>query len=102
MLAAIPARRFAATLVALALGASLVAACAPRATRDDCEKLGDHLVEVLNRNQDAAGAALMKPILDKVREKEITACTGKMTVSQVKCGMEARTGAEMDRCVPRD
>ena len=99
MLAENPAR---ALFVALTLGASLLAACAPEASQAACEKLGDHMVEVLNRNQDAAGAALMRPILDKMREKEITACTGKMTASQVKCGLEAKTGAEMDKCVSKD
>jgi hypothetical protein len=101
MLAASSARRLPIALVGLVLGASLLAACAPKATQADCEKLGDHMIEVVNRNQDASSAALMKPIMDKLREKEIGACTGKMTVAEVKCGMDAKTGADMDKCLPK-
>lgn len=102
MFAATTARRLplALALVGLALGASLVA-CAPKAGKDECEKLGDHMIAVVNRNQDPSSAALMKPIMDKLRDKEIEACTGKMTVAQVKCGMDAKTGAEMDACLPK-
>jgi hypothetical protein len=100
MFAATAARRLTLALVGLTLGASLVA-CAPKAGKEECEKLGDHMIEVVNRNSDPASAALMKPVMDKLRQKEIDACTGKMTVDQVKCGIAAKTGAEMDACLPK-
>lgn len=101
MLAATTARRLPLALVGLALGAALLAACAPKAGKEDCEKLGDHMIQVVNRNADPASAALMKPVMDQLRQKEIDACTGKMTVDQVKCGLDARTGAEMEACLPK-
>jgi hypothetical protein len=82
----------------LVLGASALAACAPKATKEECEKLGDHVVEVLLRGYDAEGAKLAKPLMDKVRVKEIDACVGKMAASEVKCAMEGKTGAEIDKC----
>jgi hypothetical protein len=74
--------------------------CTPKATQEDCEKMADHIVKVLMRDMDEKSAALAKPMMDQVRAKEIAACVGKSSTAEVKCTMEGKTGAEIQKCRP--
>jgi hypothetical protein len=114
MLFAMPLRRVARSLAPLALVAGLATGCGDAPSKDDCEKLLEHLVELevsaggakppTEGDQaaiDAARAELAKQkkaIVDAASAKFIEACADKTPKAVVTCSLAAKSLEDVAKC----
>jgi hypothetical protein len=92
---------------AMAVGVFAVAvgaACAPKATKEDCEKMANHMTDIGLEGQpaDVAKAAREQLAADPKNKKEhedlVTSCTGQVPKTAVDCMIAAKTTADIDKC----
>lgn len=82
----------------VAIGAVMVVACAPKANKDDCEKMVDKMIDVQLQGQSKEIAAMTKKMMQGDRDKLLNECVGKATKSEVECVLKAKTQADVEKC----
>jgi len=83
----------------LALLATVLAAgCGARATKEDCEKMVDHMIDVQVEGKSKLVADMTKKLMQDEKGKLVGECAGKVKKADVDCVIAAKKQSDIDKC----
>jgi len=83
---------------AVLAAAALVVACGPKATKEDCEKMVDKMIDIQLEGQSASLKEMTKKMMAGERDKLLNQCVGKASKKEVDCVLAAKSQADVDKC----
>jgi hypothetical protein len=98
------ATKHASAMVVAVLALAAGVGCAPRATKEDCEKMADHMTDLGLEGQsaDVQKAAREQMAADPKTKKEhedlVASCAGQVPKSAVDCMIAAKNTGDIDKC----
>lgn len=86
------------TMMTVFAAAVLGIGCGPKATKADCEKFVDHMVDIQAGGNEEIAAAAKKASMGPERDKLIAECDGKASKAEIDCANAAKTKADIEKC----
>jgi small lipoprotein (TIGR04454 family) len=82
----------------VAFAAVFAVACGPRASKEECERMVDRMIDVELQGQSAAVASMTKSMMQGQRGDLVGQCAGKASKAEVTCVINAKSKADIDKC----